>query len=142
MSTIALVGMDTTSGQFKIPQVGDTVQLPSGLVGSGSAPSLSLGAAAGSGATSSIIGTNISGKITLNSGTGVLASGTVLTMTLANSFAYPNGSVVTFSPGNANFAAVAQYLSAVTSTTGGVLSVSLALTISSTYIGYYSISGW
>ena len=142
MSIIIASGMDSTTGLFKIPAVGDITQIPSGMVGSGSTPSLVVGAAAGTGATVSIVGTNISGRITFVSGTSLLTSGTVLTMTYANSFAYPNGCVLTFSAGNASFASVLQYLSAVTSTTGVVLSTALGLSISTTYIGYYQVTGW
>lgn len=113
-----------------------------GVIGTGSAPSISLGGAAGSGASSSIVGTNMSGKITLNVGTGILSSGTVMTMTFANSWAFPNGSVVVFSPGNNNFAAIQTILYASSTATTVTLSCTTALTISTTYIGYYLVTGY
>ena len=112
------------------------------VIGSGVAPSLSLGAAAGTGASSSIVGTNMSGKITLNVGTGILSGGTVLTMTFAGSFAYPTGSVINFTAGNDNFSLISNLLYATTSTTGVVLACRTALTISTTYIGFYTIIGY
>jgi len=113
-----------------------------GVIGLGGTPSLSLGAAAGSGATSSIVGTNMSGKITLNVGTGVLSAGTIMTMTFANNFSYPNGCFITFGAGNAAFAVIKTILYATTTTTTVALLCTAALTISTTYIGYYAVTGY
>lgn len=143
--TLQLTGMDTGStppGQFNIVQPTDAIQIPNALIGVGSTPSLALGSAAGSGATFSIVGSNTAGKITLNAGTGILTSGTVMTMTFANSFAYPSGCAVIFSPGNSNFAAVISTISSTTGTTTVVVSVTAGLSISTTYIGFYTIIGW
>jgi hypothetical protein len=112
------------------------------VIGAGSTPTLSMGAAAGTGATSSIVGTNMSGKITLNVGTGILSAGTVMTMTFAGGLTYPSGAVVTFSAGNDNFAAIAALVYATTSTTTVTLACRAALTISTTYIGYYTVTGY
>lgn len=114
----------------------------SSISSTGSAPSISLGAASGSGASSSTVGNNVSGKITLNVGTGILSAGTVMTMTFANGRTYPNGCFITFSAGNDNFSLIHNLLYATTSTTGVTLSCRLALTVSTTYIGYYTIVGY
>lgn len=137
---INAVGMDSVTGQFNIADPEDTFLAPS-LSGTSGTPSIALGAAAGSGATFAIAGTNLAGKITLTSGTGILASGTVMTATFANSLSYPIGCSVTFSAGNANFATVLPYLYAETGQTQVVLKVAIALSISSTYIGYYQVVG-
>lgn len=112
------------------------------VVGSSASPSISLGSATGSGATSSIVGTNMSGKITLNVGTGVLSAGTIMTMTFANSFSYPNGCFVNFDAANAAFAAIKTILYVTTTTTAVTLLCTAALTISTTYIGYYLTTGY
>lgn len=138
---INAVGMDTTTGQFNIADPDDTAQVPS-LVSNSPVPTLVVGTAAGTGAIASIIGTNLAGKVTLNAGTIGLTSGTVLTMTFANSFAYPTGCAVTFAAGNAAFAAVVSTIYATTNTTTVVLSVTAGLTLSTTYIGYYQVIGW
>lgn len=133
--------MDTTTGQFNIADPDDTVQIPS-LVANSPVPTIVLGAAAGTGASYSITGTNLAGKITLTAGTIGLASGTVITMTFANSFAYPTGCAVTFTAGNAAFAGVITLISATTNTTTVTLAVAAALTLSTVYIGFYQIIGW
>lgn len=134
-------GMDTTTGQNKIGNPGDMYTLGA-IVGNSSAPAVALGSAAGTGSTVSIVGTNVSGKITLTTSLTV-SSGIVLTMTLANGLTFPGGCVITFSAGNSSFAAIAAslYVSS-TSTTQAVLSVAVGLGISTTYIGYYMCSGW
>lgn len=134
-------GMDTTTGQNEIGNAGDMYTMGA-IVGNSVAPSLVLGSAAGTGSTVSIVGTNISGKITLTTALTV-SSGTVLTMTLAQGLTFPGGCVITFSAGNSSFAAIGAslYVSS-TSTTQAVLSVAVGLGISTTYIGYYSVSGW
>lgn len=114
----------------------------SSVVGVGAAPTIALGAAAGSGATYSIAGDNMIGKITLNVGTGILSSGTVMTMTFANSLSYPTGSSVLFSPANSNFATLQTLLYCTTSQTTVTLQCTTALTVSTTYIGYYLVVGY
>lgn len=112
------------------------------LTGTSGTPTVVLDANAGSGATYSIVGTNLAGKITLNTGTGVLSAGTVLTMTFANSLSYATGATVTFSPANTNFAVVLNTLYATTTQTTAVIAVTAGLSISTTYIGFYHILGY
>lgn len=141
VNQLNMFGMDTTTGQNKIGNPGDMLTMGA-VVGSSSTPAVALGAAAGSGSTVAIVGSNISGKITVVTSLTV-SSGIVLTMTLAQGMTFPNASVVTFSPGNSSFAAIGAslYISS-TSTTQAVLSVAVGLGISTTYIGYYNVSGW
>lgn len=112
------------------------------VVGNSATPSLVLGGAAGTSPSASIVGTNMSGKVTLNTGTGILGSGTVMTMTFANGFAYPNGCVVSFAAGNSNFAAVVSTIYLNTTTTTVTVLVAAGLTLSTTYIGFYTITGY
>jgi hypothetical protein len=124
-----------------VPQDSPIVQ-QAAVMGTGNAPSIVLGSAAGSGASVSIVGNNVAGKITLTSGASLLVSGTVMTLTLANGLSFPNGSVVTYSAGNSAFASVLGLISGSTTATTIALSVSAALTLSTVYIGYYSITGY
>lgn len=112
------------------------------LTGTSGTPTIVLDANAGSGATYSIVGTNLAGKITLNTGTGVLNAGTILTMTFANSLSYATGSTVTFSPANTNFAVVLNTIYATTTQTTVVVAVTAGLSLSTTYIGFYHILGY
>lgn len=136
------VGMDTTTGQFGIAGPADTAVVPS-LQGSSGTPTLVAGSAAGTGPTLTITGNNLSGKISLTVGTGLLATGTVLTLTLANGLVFPNGMAVIFGAQEPNFASVITKLSVATTTSTAVLSVGItALVTATTYVGFYSISGW
>lgn len=142
MANINLVGMDSITGQFKIAATGDFLSTPGSLIGMTGTPTIVLGAAAGSGASVSIIGSNLAGKITLTSGASLLTSGIVITMTFANSLTYPNGSFINYTPGNSNFATVFNSLYATTTTTTIVLNVSVGLSVTTSYIGYYQIIGY
>lgn len=138
---INMFGMDSTTGQNEIGNPGDMLTMGA-IVGNSSTPTVVLGAAAGTGSTVSIVGSNISGKITVVTSLTV-SSGVVLTMTLAQGLVFPNASVITFSPGNSSFAAIGAslYISS-TTTTQAVLSVAVGLGVTTTYIGYYTCSGW
>lgn len=115
----------------------------SALTTTGAAPTITLASGAGLGATASAIGNNVSGKITLNTGASLLATGKVMTLTFANSFAYPNGCFINFTPADANFAPFMTKLYAVCSTTGCELYViTTALSIATTYTGFYTITGY
>lgn len=141
MTTHTPTGM-LPNGQFDI--IGPNDGLKTGyLVGTSGTPSVVLGSAAGTGATFSILGNNLAGQITLTTGISLLGSGTVMTMTLANSFSFPAGMAINFTAGNSNFASLLSVLSVSTTTNAGTLSIATsALSLSTTYIGYYSIMGW
>lgn len=141
MSQINAAGMDSIDGHFKISQIADTFAMPN-IVGTSGTPALVIGSAAGSGSTASIVGNNLGGIITLNTGISLLSTGTVLTITYANSLTFPNGSVITFAAGNSKFASIVTSIYVTTTTTTAILSVALALSVSTTYIGHYKISGY
>lgn len=141
MTNLIPVGMGESDGLSRIGKVGDLMKMPP-FIGMGGTPTLTLTSLAGTGATASISGTNVSGVITLNSGILGIGIGKILTLNFADGFAYPNGAACVFSPANANFANVYGKLFATGLTTGVELNVSLALAISSTYVGTYTVSGW
>lgn len=134
--------MDTTTGQFKISLPGDISSIPA-IISSSATPAGVAGAALGTGAGNpTVIGNNIAGRITFTTATLSVVSGVVFTLTFANSLSYPNGSFITFTAGNANFAGVLSTLSCTTTQTTVVLNVAVGLGVATTYIGYYSISGY
>lgn len=118
----------------------NNLTLKGALSGNSTTPTIVLGSAAGTGATSSIVGTNLSGQITLTTGTGV-GIGTVITLTLAGAYAFPTNTFVNFTAGNNNFAGVMNTIYCTTTTTTVTLSVTAALALSTTYVGFYSITG-
>jgi len=88
----------------------------------------------GTGATATVSGGGLSGKITLTTGSGTLTGGTICTLTFPTTFtAAPNGVVAV------NGAAIPD-LEWATSTTALTLSVSAALAPSTTYNIGYSLS--
>ena len=107
------------------------------LIGTGAAPTFTLGAAA-SGGTISNISTGLSGLVTITSPTSVLSSGVMVTLTFS---AYPNGSIGVITPGNSATTGIGIYVSS-TSTTTVVVSCTTALALSTTYKFYYTITGW
>jgi len=106
-------------------------------------PTISAGSGSGTGATVTIEGTNEGGLITLTTGTSLVASGTILTVNYSTSF--PNNSYPITRAGNAATAAMetsnqATYPSG--STTGfSIIGSTTALTASTTYKWYYSVTG-
>ncbi len=135
-------GMDA-NGQFRIATSSDSFPLvASSNKGAGGTPTLTLATAAGSGATRSIEGNNVAGKITLTTGLTLLSSGLVMTLGFADGLVYPNGCHPQFTAGNENFAGVYIKLYAVGKTTGVELYVTAALSLSQTYVGTYHITGF
>ena len=147
MTYLVPVGMGESDGLSRISRVGDTMKMPP-VIGMGNKPSVTVTAAAGIGATVTVDGTNVSGVITLNTGTlalgfATLGLGKVLTLTFADGFSFPSGSACVFSAVNANFANVLTRIYTSSGiTTGAELNVSIALAVSTTYIGSYTITGW
>ena len=142
MANINLIGMDSSSGQFRIATINDFVSSPGSIIGMSGIPNIVLGSASGLGSTAGIIGSNLAGKITFTTGASLLSSGIVMTMTFANGLTYPNGCFVNFTSGNSNFASVFNSLYATTTTNTVVLNVTIGLSIITTYIGYYQIIGY
>lgn len=142
MALIRATGMDSTNGQFRTANAGEAHEV-NGLSGKSTAPVVTLQTAAGTGASVSIVGNNVSGKITLTTGVSLLSTGKVLTLTLADGLTFANGAFALFSPADANFAGVYSKLYAIGSTTGADLYVALtALSVSTVYTGTYLIVGY
>jgi len=137
--TTAISDSGTTT--TKIGNTSDVYSTLPSVVGTSAAPTIVLGSAAGAGATVAIVGTNLSGKITLTSGTGV-GTGTVLTMTFSGALAFPNGCSISFAAGNSSFAGIVSTMYVTDTTTTVTLSVTAALALSTVYIGYYSVLGY
>lgn len=113
------------------------------IMSNGNTPTITVQSAAGSGASASIVGNNVAGKITLTTGLSLLNTGKVLALTFADGMTFPNGCFITFTPADVNFSGVYTKLYAQTSTTGVDLFVGVtALSVSTTYIGYYHIIGY
>ncbi len=115
------------------------------IVRAGSAPSVAAGTGAGTSPTGPTMdGASEGGTITVTTGTSCAGSNaTIATITFAN--AYPNGSAIVLTPGNANAAAlaVAAVPYAVGSGTTFLLkSGSSALTDATAYIWNYRIIGY
>lgn len=141
-SIIIPMGLDVANNQFRVPTPADSVKIP-GIIGLTGTPAMTAQSAAGSGATVSITGSNISGKFILTTGISLLASGKILSMTFANSFTYPGGCVVNFSAGDSNFANVITKIYAATTTSGVDVYISgLNLILNTIYTGYYTVIGW
>lgn len=116
------------------------------LLGNSNAPSASLGGTGvvGTGATSSIVGSEIGGRFTLNTGTGVLGVGTIATFTLASVMPSNTFSII-FTPANNNASGqVANiFISSASSSTFTIANNSLlGLAASTTYIWNYQIVGY
>jgi len=109
--------------------------------GSGTAPTVAVGTAAGTGGTASVTGNDVAGQITVNVGTAPAGSAIVATIT----FHVAKGAapIVTLTPANTNAASTGNRTVYVTSTTTTfVLNVTVTtLTASTTYIFNYHVFG-
>jgi hypothetical protein len=116
------------------------------LVGSGSAPSISAGAGAGTSPTVSLAGTNLAGEITITTGTAPTASATVATITLAGGAAFPNHAEPILQPMNAAAhaltGAAGVYCPQGGTTSWTVSSDSSALPASTTLVYRYQVAGY
>jgi hypothetical protein len=114
------------------------------LIGNGNLPIVSLGTTStvGTGASSSISGSEIAGKFTLTTGTGILTAGTIATFTLTS--AMPNSCVVEFYPQNANAAGQVGNIYITSNSTTFTLSNNglLGLAASTTYLWEFVIHGY
>ena len=117
-------------------------QIPK-IIGTSGTPAVAVLAAAGTGATATIVGSNVSGKITLNTGTSLVTGGNILTLTLADGASFPNGMHIQYSSSNANFAMVLTSIYCTTTNNSATLAMNgIALTTNTAYVGYYTISGY
>lgn len=114
------------------------------LVGNSSTPSYTLGSSTvvGTGATCTVVGTDVGFEVTLTTGTGISLIGTILTLTFSS--AYPASPVVVFSPRDLNSATAglvnAPYINS-TSTTNFTFNNLVALTESTTFKWSFIIIG-
>lgn len=93
--------MDSTSGQFEIPNTNDSSLFPGHIIFSGSAPTPVAGTGAGTSPTLSLAGVDNGGLITLTTGTlPAGSSATITTVTFANAF--PTDTAVVLTPANLN----------------------------------------
>ncbi len=118
-----------------------TVRLVASSTGEGQPPSITLGAVGqvGTGASSSIVGAQIAGRFTLNTGTGVLTAGLLATFTLIVPMPFSAGAfVIVMTPAIATPGSVI-----VTSISGSQFTLTLGggvgLTASTTYVWNYII---
>lgn len=145
MSTLNPVGMDTTTGQFKIAQSSDTLLAPGNIALSGVAPSIAAGTGAGTSPTISISGVNNGGIVTVTTGT--LPTGSNATIvTITYSTAFPNSSAVTLTSANASTAALSgsgnPFPPPSSSTGFSIQSGITSLIGSTTYKWSYTVLGW
>ncbi len=104
------------------------------IISNGVAPTVAAGAAAGTGATVSVVGNNISGTITVTTGTSPTA-GTLVTLTFA--LPYTTAPRVTLEAGNASAAGLTRYVTPTTTNFG--LNSSAVPAASTTYTFYYQV---
>ncbi len=125
----------TGGGALLISRIANDVNSPSVT------PTVSLGAVGvvGTGATSSFVGGEVGGRFTLNTGTGVLTTGTIATFTLASAMPSSTFSVI-FYPASGAISLDANS----TSSTQFTISNTglLGLAASTTYIWNYQIVGY
>lgn len=114
------------------------------LLGGSGAPALAAGAGAGTTPTTSVIGNNTSGQISVTPGTSPAASAGVVTLTFANAYAYPTAPFVQLCAANAAAAALtagAQVYVTATTTTFVLNAGSTALTAATAYLWNYLVMG-
>lgn len=114
------------------------------IIGSGNAPTVTLGPVAGTGATYTIVGNNITGRVTVTTGSGLSlnATGVLVTLTLADGVTYPNFAQLQIEPLNAGMAGM--LMSRYTTTTNNSVSVNinnLTLNAATPYAFSYLITG-
>lgn len=102
-NTVANINSDTFNG---LPVVGPNP----------TAPTVSIGGAAGTGATVSVIGSNLAGIITFASGTGILSTGALFTLTFGGGFSFPNQCVVSLDANNTAASNITPYITTTSST--------------------------
>lgn len=111
------------------------------LIGPTGTPTKAAGTGAGTTPTTSIVGTDLSGKITVTTGTGPATSGDILVVTFNAALAAAPNSVI-LEPGNAAAAALttaSPFITTLATTGFTVESNAVALAASTTYIWYYAV---
>lgn len=122
----------------------DGLMVTGPIVGNGVAPGISAGAGAGTGPTISMTGSQHSGSISITTGTTPTATSVVATVTFTNPF--PSDGILIITPKNGAAAALTGnanvFVSSGNATTATISVGSTALTGSTTYQYWYSISGF
>jgi hypothetical protein len=116
-------------------------------IGGSAAPSIAAGGGAGTGGTASILGTDIGGQITINTGTGPGSTSTIVTVTFAS--VYPSTpTAVILTPGNSAANALTGNQKPYIDTATGISTTSFlvkaggaALAGSTTYVFQYHVQG-
>ena len=132
---ISVITDDGTSG--KMPNFYITSASP-GITSQG-------GFGAGTGATFSLTGSNIAGKITVITGSTATTGATVAKITYSGNFGYPNGSAPIIGPGNTSSALLSGTTLPFTvgaTSSFSIVSGSTALSARTTYVWYYNAIGW
>jgi Na+-transporting NADH:ubiquinone oxidoreductase subunit NqrB len=129
------------SGTGNIVADGSDFVLGKHLISSTTSPTSTIGVGSGTSASVSVTGTDVAGKITINTGTGSMQS-LALLATITFSSAYTSAPTVTLQPGNSTTSALsgsAVIYPAVTTTTLTLNSGGTSLNTSQTYVWYYQI---
>lgn len=137
-ATASTVAVFNSSKQLVSATAGNTFS------GNNGTPTIVYGTGANSPTSTSIVGNGESGTITFTTGATPVAAGVLFTGTFASSFAYPNGSTLILSPGNASAALLsgATMLIQNGTTTTFVATTTGALTALTTYIINYQVKGY
>jgi len=133
---------NTAANQLMITPEISTIVTKANLLGNVSnVGAIVVGAAAGVGATVSVVGTQFGGRITLNAGTPT-TNGTLCTLTYATAFS--TSSSVVFSPANSNAATLAYAITSdsASASSFSFIANSVGLTASNTYVWNYHVTGW
>lgn len=137
-------GRSTDDGTAARVQIAGNADM-GGIIGNSAAPGIAAGSGAGTGPTVSIQGTNISGLITVTTGTGVtLPTGATLVTITYNSLTYPNDSYPVIYPANSATAllnGVTMVYASGTTTTFVITTGTTGLTAVTTYLWNYHVTG-
>jgi len=121
------------------------IRLMGGLIGASSTPTIAAGTGAGTTPTVSVQGTNLSGLVTVTTGSAPAGTNAIVaTITYAGGLTYPTDSYVVLYPANAltaTLSGISMVYATGTTTTFVITSGTTALTGASTYLWNYSCSG-
>jgi hypothetical protein len=133
--------LSTHTTKFYVSNIGN-VGIYRPLVSNGSTPSNSLGTGAGTSPTASITGNDISGYVTINTGTSPTASGDIITITFATALTNTPTSIQLTPANEAAATELTKFYadqSSASSSSFKIKNTSSALTGSTTYKFYYTI---
>jgi hypothetical protein len=133
-NSVTILGVDTTSKIVTVTSLVSTgnITVNGHIVTGGSAPAIAAGSAACTAPSISVSGTDTSGTITITTGTGCAAGGTLATVTFATPFGVAPRVLLT--PATANAAGLASYIdSTAVSTTSFAIGANTTPADSTTY---------